>query len=149
MILNAKQYNEKGSRVFEDAERLRKGFSNYMTHVNPAYKVSGFTVTPTPFPTDEEVHSKAESAEPEEKKPEVKKPEGHEGVPPKKRGRPSKNPSARNSATPSLSDTKYAGKDYSGLTFQQAQEKIVEDMIQYKEDPESVPSSHSQYTLLT
>ena len=54
MISNAKEYNERGSVIHDDAERLRKALSNYMTKTNPAYKTPGFVCQPTPLPGGEE-----------------------------------------------------------------------------------------------
>jgi hypothetical protein len=56
---------------------------------------------------------------------------------PKRRGRPPKNSMApRKSTTPAVSDSQYAGVSYSSLNFQQAQEKVVADVLSYKENPE-------------
>src|SRR3981189_535327 len=35
MVSNAKDYNQKGSEIYDDAERIRKALSNYMTKHNP------------------------------------------------------------------------------------------------------------------
>ncbi|KAM3067631.1 hypothetical protein ACMFMG_000055 [Clarireedia jacksonii] len=56
---------------------------------------------------------------------------------PKRRGRPPKTSmSLRKSTTPAVSDSQYAGVSYSSLNFQQAQEKVVADVLSYKENPE-------------
>jgi hypothetical protein len=136
MITNAKEYNEKGSEIYEDAERLRKALSNFMTKNNPAYKTTGYIAFPTPLPEEDAIGGSDIDAEgevdPEAEAPPVKR----------KPGRPPKNPVAhaaqRLSTTPVIYESHYAGISYSGLTFQQAQEKIVADMIRHKEDPESV-----------
>jgi len=132
MILNAKEYNEKGSEIFEDAERLRKALSNYMTKHNPAYKlIAGYSTLPTPIPADLNGASDGKGeADTSAAQPSAMK---------KKPSRPSKpveTPARRSSATPALPDSQYASVSYQGLTFQQAQEKIVEDLIREKELPE-------------
>lgn len=38
LIANAKEFNERSSGIFEDAERIRKAISNYMPRYNPRYK---------------------------------------------------------------------------------------------------------------
>lgn len=38
MIANAKEFNERSSLIFEDAERIRKAISNFMPRFNPRYK---------------------------------------------------------------------------------------------------------------
>ena len=53
MISNAKEFYPRSSEIFEDAERLRKAVSNYMTKKNPAYHVRGYQAVPTPFPDED------------------------------------------------------------------------------------------------
>ena len=141
MVQNAKEFNEKGSEIHEDAERLRKASSNWMTKNNPAYKINGYTPKMTPLPGEDLEEADSD----EEAEPEIELP--------KRKGRPPKNPKAhalRKSATPSLSESQYGGVSFAGLTFQQAQEKIVDDIIHYKEDPELVDSlSHIIRRVLT
>lgn len=140
MIGNAREFNEKGSRIYDDAERLRKVLSNFMTKHNPAYKIPGYVALPTPIPGEEDVEEEYAEGEVEEEAEEV---EIEAETPVKRRGRPPKNSAlTRKSATPALYEaSKYSGTSFSGLTFQQAQEKIVADMVEYKEDPEFVASS--------
>jgi hypothetical protein len=140
MIANAREFNEKGSRIYEDAERLRKALSNFMTKNNPAYKTANYVAIPTPLPGDE--GAEAEDAEEEVESEAEVEVEVEAETPAKRRGRPPKNTQAqdsRKSTTPALLEgPRYAGVRFSGLNFQQAQEKIVEDMMEYKEDPEFV-----------
>lgn len=141
MTQNAKDYNVRGSEVFEDAERMRKALSNLMREHNPAYKlVPNYTVVPTPIPGEEDevsddIDEEEEEEEEEEDDDEDDDDDDDEPAPAtKRRGRPPKNPQAqRSSATPALSDYHYAGVGFEGLTFQKAQEKIVEDAIREKE----------------
>jgi hypothetical protein len=128
MISNAREFNEKGSRIYDDAERLRKALSNFMTKHNPAYKTHGYTAVPTPIPGEEEEDAEGELDSEAEEEVEVEA-----ESPAKRRGRP-----PRGSAVPRKSATPVLPEGFSGLTFQQAQEKIVRDMIDYKEDPEFV-----------
>ena len=133
MISNAKEFNERGSIIFEDAERLRKALSNYMTKSNPAYKTPGFTCLPTPLPGDE---LEADTEDEEDAEGELD-PEADVVPLPKKRGRPPKAFQAlRTSPTPGVSDVHSNGAGYAGLNFQEAQEKILADMMIYKERPE-------------
>lgn len=136
MISNAKEFNEKGSLIYEDAERLRKALSNYMTKANPAYKTPGFVCLPTPLPGDDEEQDAAgEDDEDAEGEPD---PEVVIVPLPKRRGRPPKNPQAhllRQSSTPTVSESQFGSVSYAGLSFQEAQEKIMQDMISYKERP--------------
>ncbi|KEY68458.1 hypothetical protein S7711_01232 [Stachybotrys chartarum IBT 7711] len=53
MISNAKEFYPRGSPVFDDAERIRKATSNYMTKTNPAYNNRKYQALPAPIPAEE------------------------------------------------------------------------------------------------
>ena len=143
LIQNAKEYNEKGSEIYDDAERLRKALSNFMNKNNPGYKLSnGYKVEPVAIPTELDGAGSDVNAEGELDSDDEAEAEGLHGR--RRPGRPLKNSQAhaqRLSMTPAVSESRYDGVSFSGLTFQQAQEKIVADMIRYKEDTESVKSA--------
>ena len=159
MISNAKDYNQRGSEIYDDSERLRKALSNVMVKINPAYQRPGYSAYPTPLPSDpkggpksvseptskpapkvtlkvavpivdEEVDEDAEGEPDDEEEPETPIKRG--------RGRPPKDPRAlqAKSATPVISDSRYSGVGFESLSFQQAQEKILEDLINRKDHPE-------------
>ncbi|KAE8451051.1 hypothetical protein EG329_004723 [Mollisiaceae sp. DMI_Dod_QoI] len=133
MISNAKEYNERGSEIYDDSERLRKALSNFMTRHNPAYKTPGYVALPAPIPsTPSQADGPASDGEADaEGEPD---PDVENQMAKRKTSRPTKITQAqRSSATPALSDFHYAGVGFEGLTFQQAQEKIIEDMIRKKE----------------
>lgn len=50
MVQNAKEFNASSSRVYEDAERIRKALSNFMPKHNPAYKDQDYRALPAPIP---------------------------------------------------------------------------------------------------
>lgn len=50
---NAKQFNEKRTPLYEDAERLRKTASNWMVKHNPAYRDNNYSAVATPIPGEE------------------------------------------------------------------------------------------------
>ncbi|KUJ24337.1 Bromodomain-containing protein-like protein [Mollisia scopiformis] len=133
MISNAKEYNERGSEIYDDSERLRKALSNFMTRHNPAYKTPGYVALPVPIQSTSHIDGPASDNEADaegEPDPEVEAPV----VVKRKPSRPVKNVQAqRSSATPALSENQYVGVGFEGLNFQQAQEKIIEDMIRKKE----------------
>lgn len=52
MISNAKEFYPRGSPVFDDAERIRKATSNYMTKTNPAYNNRKYQALPAPIPAE-------------------------------------------------------------------------------------------------
>lgn len=56
MVTNAKEYYNKNTQTFEDAERVRKATSNWMVKFNPAYKkIDNYAATPIPIPPDYDV----------------------------------------------------------------------------------------------
>lgn len=180
MIANAKEFYPRSSPVFDDAERVRKALSNYMTKTNPAYGTRGYQAQPTPLPPEEENDN--EDAEGNEegngeddgtKEIEAEKggAEAHDAdqggneapndtvegdeqeeqaasrsstrrsiiLKRRESGRLSRNsapqtqPSPRQSTTPARLDHQYDDVPYKGLSFQQAQEKIVEELLRYNE----------------
>ncbi|KAG9507974.1 hypothetical protein J7337_001531 [Fusarium musae] len=164
MISNAKEFYPRGTEIFEDAERLRKAVSNYMTKKNPAYHVRGYQAVPTPFPDDDEEDEDNEDEEmndndnededepEEEKEDEDEEDEEEEEEAPSSRRRtitlkrrtpgrtPVRRASTRSKETPrpavqaAKPDHVYEDVPYKGLTFQQAQEKLIEELIR-REDP--------------
>ncbi|KAI9648855.1 hypothetical protein NHQ30_003496 [Ciborinia camelliae] len=159
LVKNAKDYNERESIIHRDAERIRKAVVKFMNENNPEYKTNpGMKLEPTPIgPTEPGAHklvvpkpaepapvpvpvptlqddSDADAEGEPEDLDEAIKTEPQPIV--KRRGRPPKNPGApRKSTTPAVSDSQYAGVSFTGLTFQQAQEKILADVLSHKEDP--------------
>lgn len=178
MICNAKDYFPRTSSTFDDAERVRKAVSNYMTKTNPAYQTRGYQAFATPLPPEDgqsveeqpdqdEVKDQEERGQDEDEEEDDDEDEGDDNdsdASPKKRsiilkrrgpGRPFKNPALNSQDTPRKSsvrpDHEYEGKEYKGLNFQQAQEKIVEEMLRHT-DPEYVLScldSSLQHSLTT
>jgi hypothetical protein len=184
MIANAKEFYPRSSQVFDDAERVRKALSNYMTKTNPAYNNRNYHALPTPLPPEDDADvdedadgedddeaeadddANGEDADGEEQEGDENDDDDEEGdedadgeddaeaeddedegpssrrrsIVLKRRGpgRPPRNsvqaqPSPRTSNPPSRPDHQYEGVPYKGLTFQQAQEKIVEELIRHQE----------------
>jgi hypothetical protein len=182
MVTNAKEFYHKNTEVFEDAERVRKALSNYMTRTNPAYKlIPGYSCQATPIPAEPEPEAGEEPAvvsgamdakteddakrdehvddeedadgeedaegdedeeeedqdgegegEDEEEDEEDDEDGGTRRIIIKRRGggRPGQNGSVKTDRQGrAKADHEYEGVAYKGLTFQQAQEKIVEELI--------------------
>ncbi|KAK3354663.1 Bromodomain-containing protein [Neurospora tetraspora] len=183
MVMNAKEYYNKGSDIFEDAERVRKALSNYMTKTNPAYKrETGYSCTAAPIPGEEDDDESKNASQNGTKKnssngstngsvksvrkresPSVQDTQGEDDVEgedddhdddhdesgdednenPRRiviKRRESGRPTARSTASPvptskpgrggrKKADHEYENVPYKGLNFQQAQEKIVEELI--------------------
>ena len=169
MVQNAKDYFEKTSDIFDDAERVRKATSNYMVKHNPAYKlIPNYTATPTPFPDnlsepsfvvtptngqDVDAEGEDEMADDdddqgadgdEDDDAEADSDEDVRGSGRRGSGRPSRNggtPGHKDSEPPSATskpDHQYEDVPYKGLTFQQAQEKVIEELIRKSAEEESV-----------
>ena len=173
MISNAKEFYSRNTPEFEDAERIRKAVSNYMTKTNPAYEVRGYQALPTPFPDEdgeeggeddceaeeddedednedepEDDEEKDDDEEDEEEEEEEERPSRRRTTITLKRKGPDRTPARRAStrgketpkpAAPAAKpDHQYENVPYKGLSFQQAQEKLVEELIR-REDPGYVP----------
>ncbi|KAF5020111.1 hypothetical protein F66182_7874 [Fusarium sp. NRRL 66182] len=168
MISNAKEFFPRSSPTFDDAERIRKALSNYMTKTNPAYHVRGYQAVPAPFPDDsndeagenavEEDNDEEDDKEdePEEDKDEEdeeqdqdEEEEEEEEAPRSRRrtitlkrrtpGRSGRRASTRGKETPKSAasaakpDHQYEDVPYKGLSFQEAQEKIVEELLRHED----------------
>ncbi len=157
MVSNAKQYNERNSDIFKDSERIRKALSAFMLQKNPAYKIPGFTAPPTPIPGEKDAtpvpsglgsdrrtsarksagRSIAAAASPsvdDDAEGELEEVENASG----KGSRSARNSSSRALHNPSspAGNAKSAAVGFSGLTFQQAQEKIIVDIMRHKVEEE-------------
>ncbi|OBT55789.1 hypothetical protein VE04_04289 [Pseudogymnoascus sp. 24MN13] len=154
LVQNAKDYNERESLIHKDAERIRKIVTAFMQKKNPAYKDPKYQSFPTPIPDDgtttiavEDIDAEGESDH-EVTGTEIEAsmtPTSEVAVPgsaKRRPGRPPKNPAAfelerqrRATSTPGGQDgVVKVGGSFNGLNFQQAQEKIVEELTHYKED---------------
>jgi hypothetical protein len=118
MITNAKSYNDKTSLTFADAERIRKILSNTMPKINPAYKDPKYIAFPTPVP--ENVWENAED-EDEESREDQK---AEESV--------AASPWQDSNGTPS-DDRVPADEGFEGDTIQDAQNKIISELIHLKD----------------
>ncbi|KAL2353132.1 Bromodomain-containing protein [Cryomyces antarcticus] len=130
MVTNAKSYNNKDSLIFADAERIRKAVSNFMVKSNPAYMDPRYTAFPTPLPVNgSNGVYKTESS-----------PENSTETP----GRPRRTaaPASTSQSIPPRIQSVARGSaaaeesngDFTGKTFQQAQEQIMNELIKYRED---------------
>ena len=161
MIANAKEYYPRSSSTFEDAERVRKALSNYMTKTNPAYSQRGYQALPTELPPedgevagaaedeDEEAGEEdGEDGEDQDDDAEGEEQEEDEDYGSRRRSiilkrretsRTSRHSSSLAQDSPSVSlpsarpDHQYENVPYKGLSFQQAQEKVVEEMLRHTE----------------
>ncbi|KAF2118178.1 Bromodomain-containing protein [Lophiotrema nucula] len=141
LVNNAKAYNDKKSIIYEDAERLRKTASNWMTKNNPAYRDGTYQAVATPVPGEEPVPfgrpqprpattPKSSAATPDT----TERPRRSAAAPQATTPAPSK---LRRSAVPEKVKAKENDNpEFDGKSFQQAQEKIIRELIDYQ-DPDS------------
>jgi hypothetical protein len=132
MVANAKQFNERNSLIFDDAERVRKTASNFMTKHNPAYRDPNYVAQPTPFP-EELTNGHAAAGNGTGHTTSVKLTFGKP-----KKATPTPQPTPQptklavqeeNPATVGITEI----RDYKGKTFQQAQEQLLDEMIDREE----------------
>lgn len=129
MVQNAKDFNDKRSPIFEDAERVRKGASNWFVRHNPAYNDRNYVAKPTPIPGETN---------------------GTPGTPAPislkitNKAAPVRAPaaSAIPAPQPKEEDVDAEGEaegavdglgDYKGKSFQKAQEQLIDELIEYQE----------------
>lgn len=144
MIGNAKSFNQKSSQVFSDAEKIRKITSSFMEENNPAYRTGDYQPSATPVPEGwrEKLKKEIPQVDDVDDVDEVSAPEeGVNGTRPGRRSGRSAAPSStvaingrRASSTPAVLDAEGAGETFEGNTFQQAQDKIISEMINLKDD---------------
>ena len=137
MIANAKSYNEKTSQIYADAEKIRKIVSVFMEKENPAYKTASYQPTATVVP------EKGRDVKRETKTAQHINEVDDEAVGPRSSRRSGRNPvlspalakeNRRASSTPAVKDAEGAGESFEGDTFQQAQEKIISEMMNLTDD---------------
>ncbi len=127
MISNAKSFNEKSSQIFSDAEKIRKAVSNFMVENNPAYQTENYKPFPTPVPEDWQPPVLEEEKEDPAR--------SNRGMSNRRASSAATGQSTvRASATPGAHDMQGLGESFEGDTFQRAQEKIVAEMIDLKNE---------------
>jgi hypothetical protein len=145
LVNNAKAYNDKRSSIYEDAERLRKTASNWMTKHNPAYKDSSYIAVATPIPGEE--NSLPGKPIPRIASTPRAAPSPAFTATPDTTERPRRAAAAAQPATPVPSRLRQSraieqvedNPDFDGKTFQQAQEQIVKELIDYVEPTSGLP----------
>lgn len=151
MVQNCKDYYPRESTMYKDAERIRKITTTWMQQNNPAYHDSKISYAPYPTVITEELvashppppirdadadgdndvvmgsqsSSRFTSATP-----------NPDGSQPKKRSPLFRNAQTEEAARQRRANSTPApqGGGYNGLNFQQAQEKILDEMMHQKED---------------
>lgn len=142
MVSNAKSFNEKSSELFSDAEKIRKLVVSFMTKHNPAYETGGYTPYSTPVPVGWQNRLQAESeahdidadgeTDPDEA---INTTSYAANVITATHATTTKPADYREaSLTPVIQDAEGAGESFEGNNFQQAQDKLLTEMINLKND---------------
>ena len=142
MISNAKSFNEKRSPVFSDSEKIRKILSRYMEEHNPAYRLPNYQAFTTPVPSDWKEKLEEQRVAEEQDADGDDDPEAVEKTKPTGRrprlvthvGSSAVANERRASSTPAVQDAEGAFQSFEGNTFQEAQEKIMTELINLKDD---------------
>ena len=152
-ISNAKTYNQKGSEVHDDAEKIRKLVSNSFKDINPAYADPAYTALPTPLPGEPGYsqptysHPLAQSLAPGTSTP-TANPRSTERPKRSLNLRGPKDPRVRDSQTPTApapAPNSAAAGNFVGKTFQQAQEEILQELCELtNEDGELISGNFLQ-----
>ncbi|PSN63400.1 Bromodomain-domain-containing protein [Corynespora cassiicola Philippines] len=143
LVNNAKSFNDKKSIIYEDAERLRKTASNWMVKHNPAYRTPGYQAVATPVPGEEAtppgrpipraaVSTPRTVATPSPTTELADRPRRAAAAAQPNTPVPSKLRQSASAAPTQASDA----PGFEGKTFQQAQDQIIRELIEYVE-PES------------
>lgn len=142
MVSNAKQYNDDKSTVYQDAERIRKALSNFMTKHNPAYKDPNYVAIPTPIPghNDDTASSAPPTREPSEQPRKITI-----SLKANRDRKSSAAPPAASSPAATVQDDSDP-TDFTGKTFQQAQEHIINGLITYTDQESVAPDMATRIT---
>lgn len=146
MVQNAKEFNDSKSVIYEDAERIRKLVFNFMKVNNPEYRENpGYSATPTEIPAQvgaslpngrQSVKTESEGPQPAPVK--LKTKQGSVAR--------SSEPDRKSSVAPSAGTGEDDGEDdggdddagddidFTGKSFQEAQQMIVSYMLHYTDD---------------
>jgi hypothetical protein len=142
MIANAKSFNKKSSQIFSDSEKIRKILSLTMRERNPAYRMQDYQAYTTPVPDDWKEKLEQEAAEELDADGDDDPDAVLDTKTPVKRtrlvthvGSSSAATDRRASSTPAVQDAEGAFQGFEGNTFQEAQEKIMTELMNYKDDP--------------
>jgi hypothetical protein len=132
MVANAKHFNEKSSAIYEDAERVRKTASNFMTKHNPAYRNPSYVAVATPIPDEENGNgSLPPPTTSNSRRP--SQPVRHSTSGAERSSRSSIAPRRKSESAASSVAENGASVESIRKAFQHAQEQLIEDLIHYTE----------------
>ena len=142
LISNAKQYNERGSEIHSDAEKVRKMVATSMQKINPAYEDPSYVPVPTPLPDEVEEEEEAVPDDASDGLPNGADEGGKQTARQRLtlRGPSEKSQAPSEPQSHASTEVKLGPSDpsFEGKTFQAAQEAIVQALMGY-EDQEFGP----------
>lgn len=147
MVSNAKSYNEKSSELFSDAEKIRKLVVSFMTQNNPAYESGNYHPISTPVPEGWQERLRLEELNDLETQGDTHDLDAEGDTDPDEAVGPTHpirsafdgvttfgSVPRGESFTPAVQDVEGVGESFEGNSFQQAQEKIITEMINLQND---------------
>jgi hypothetical protein len=138
MVQNAKDFNDKRSLIYEDAERVRKGASNWFVRHNPAYNDRNYVAKPTPIPGEtngtpmQHAHISLKITN--------KSASARTPAAPATPARSAKEQEEQADGEKDADGEPEGLSDFRGKTYQQAQEQLIQELIDYKECVEAEKS---------
>ena len=132
MVANAKHFNEKSSAIYEDAERVRKTASNFMTKHNPAYRNPSYVAIATPIPDEENGNGTLPPpASTTSRRPSQQVRHSTSGA--ERSSRSSIAPRRKSESAASSAVESGMSSDDIRKAFQLAQEQLIDELIHYTE----------------
>jgi hypothetical protein len=125
MVANAKAYNAKNSPIYEDAERVRKTASNFMTKHNPAYRNPNYVAVATPIPD--------EFMTPPVMTPTMPPQKAWAGADGSRRSSQAESRLRYSESVAAPAEENEDEDRFQGKTFQEAQDQVVDELIHYSE----------------
>lgn len=134
LIQNARDFNERGSQIADDAERLRKAMANFMPKHNPRYADPTYKAVPTPIPahllTEAPMDESAgEDTQRQKLKIKLTNKRAPTGSPAVRTPAPKPEPKSKSKLAPG-----FKVPNFEGMDFQKAQEQIMTEMIDLKDE---------------
>ncbi|KAG8624165.1 hypothetical protein KVT40_009141 [Elsinoe batatas] len=141
MVNNAKQYNDDGSEVFANAERIRKMLHNWMKVHNPAYKDPNYIATATPVPGEKTGGKRTNGhtsltpdVDVKEEEPKAKRPTITLSTKRRTSGVQTNTSVAEKEKSTPASTEAASANEFQGKSFGQVQEAILDEFMQYKDE---------------
>ncbi|KAI5306660.1 hypothetical protein KEM56_007721 [Ascosphaera pollenicola] len=132
LVSNAKHYNENGSALFSNAERIRKVLAAEFPKINPAYNDPNYVPFSTPVPEDKKIAAASLPSEPVAPINEARGEEQPETPYLRGRKRTTKSQPQVPDKPPDINAEQQEG--FEGLSFEAAQAKIISEMIKLKDE---------------